>query len=342
MLRRVWCVQSGRDPVPEQPDPGPSVRCWSLTTGEAGMTGQAMGLAEAVGLPFEHKAVGLRAPWRWLPGHLCPGVLHGLTPDSSPLAPPWPELLITCGRRSAAVSIAIRRLSAGRTFTVHIQDPQIPPRYFDLVVPPRHDGLVGENVLQTRGALHRLTTEKLAQAAHEQAQRFAHLPRPLVAVLVGGSNRTVRMTESVCARIGAQLVDLARVHGAGIALTASRRTGERNLRVLRTTLEGVPHFIWDGRGENPYLALLALADHIVVTGDSVSMVSEAASTGKPVYVAHLEGYSKRLVAFHEQLIDEGVTRAFPSPLEHWKYEPINDTYQVATRIRELMYQRSNR
>lgn len=311
-------------------------RCWTLTTGEAGMTSQAIGLAEAVGLPFEHKTIGLRVPWRWLPGNLCPGVLHGLTPGSDPVEPPWPELLITCGRRSAAVSIAIRRLSGGRTLTVHIQDPQVPVRFFDLVVPPRHDGLEGDNVLATRGALHRVTPEKLHEAVAAQAGRFAHLPRPLVAVLVGGSNRTCRLTPEVSTSIGKQLAVLARNHGAGIVLTPSRRTGAENVEAFRETLKEVPHFIWDGQGENPYMALLGLADQIVVTGDSVSMVSEAASTGKPVYVADLEGYSKRLVVFHHQLRKEGVTRSFPGPLEHWDYEPVNDTPRVAERIRELL------
>lgn len=315
-------------------------RCWTLTTGEAGMTSQAIGLAEAVGLPHEHKTIGLRSPWRWLPGHLCPGVLHGLTPDSDPVEPPWPELLISCGRRSTAVSIAIRRLSGGHTLTVHIQDPQIPVHHFDLVVPPRHDGLEGENVISTRGALHRVTPEKLADAARAQAERFAHLPRPLVAVLVGGSNRTCRLTPQVSTSIGRQLAALAREHGAGIALTPSRRTGAANVQALREALRGVPHFIWDGQGDNPYFALLGLADHIVVTGDSVSMVSEAASTGKPVYVADLKGYSQRLVVFHHQLRREGVTRPFPGPLEHWSYDPVNDTPQVAERIRGMLARRS--
>ncbi len=303
------------------------------------MTSQAIGLAEAVGLPFEHKTIGLRAPWRWLPGHLCPGVFHGLTPDSDPVGPPWPRLLITCGRRSAALSIAIRRLSAGKTLTVHIQDPQIPARHFDLVVPPRHDGLEGENVFATRGALHRVTPEKLAEAAQAQGARLAGLPRPLVAVLVGGSNRTCRLTPQVSTSIGKQLAALARNHGAGIALTPSRRTGSENLEALREALRDVPHFIWDGQGDNPYLALLGLADHIVVTGDSVSMVSEAASTGKPVHVVDLEGYSQRLVVFHHQLRREGVTRSFPGPLENWSYEPVNDTPRVAAHIRGMLTDR---
>ena len=115
---------------------------------------QAVGLAEAVGWPIETKTVRLRAPWSLLPGHLCPLALSGLR---EPLAPHWPDLLITCGRRSVAVSIAIRKASRGHTFTVHVQNPRAPARFFDLVAPPRHDGMSGANVLPTRGALHRIT-----------------------------------------------------------------------------------------------------------------------------------------------------------------------------------------
>ena len=301
------------------------------------MNSQVIGLAEAVGLPFEHKTIRLRAPWSWLPGHRCPGVMRfGLARSSDGFEPPWPDVLITCGRRSTAVSIAIRRLSRGQTFTVHIQDPRIPPRYFNLVVPPRHDGLAGEGVLETRGALHRVTPQNLSEAARVQQGRFADLPRPLVAVLLGGSTRHFRMTPERSSTLGNQLAQLALRNGAGIALTPSRRTAPETLEAIRGSLSGVRHFIWDGQGENPYLALLALADHIVVTGDSVSMVSEAASTGKPVYVANLEGYSKRLMLFHRQLLAEGVIRPFPADLDDWTYTPVNDTPMVAARIRQMM------
>jgi mitochondrial fission protein ELM1 len=301
------------------------------------MNSQVIGLAEAVGLPFEHRTTHLRAPWSWMPGHLSPGVMRlGLARSSDVFEPPWPDLLITCGRRSTAVSIAIRRLSRGQTFTVHIQDPRISPRHFSLVVPPRHDGLSGDQVLETRGALHRVTPQKLSEAAQVQRGRFAYLPRPLIAVLLGGSTRHFRMTPERSTRLGNQLAGLALRYGAGIALTPSRRTAPDTVEAIRKALEGVGHFIWDGQGENPYLALLALADHIVVTGDSVSMVSEAASTGKPVYVANLEGYSKRLMLFHQQLLSEGVIRPFPADLEHWSYTPVNDTPMVAARIRTMM------
>ena len=118
---------------------------------------------------------------------MCPGALLGLGADSDPVVPPWPELLITCGRRSAAISIAVGKASNGRTFRVHVQNPHTPLGCFDLITPPRHDRMQGANVIPTRGALHRATPGRLAEQAAKFAPRFAHLPRPLVAVLVGRS-----------------------------------------------------------------------------------------------------------------------------------------------------------
>ena len=120
------------------------------------MGSQVEGLAEALGWPFESFVVRVREPWSWLAAHRQPlGLLrYGL---QRKLAPPWPDILITCGRRSAAVSVAVRRAAGGGTFTVHVQDPRAPPRHFDLVVPPGHDELAGPNVLTTRAAPHRVT-----------------------------------------------------------------------------------------------------------------------------------------------------------------------------------------
>ena len=296
-------------------------RVWALTSGEAGVVSQAVGLAESVGWPFILKTVHLRAPWSWLPGHLCPLALFGLRER---LSPDWPDLLITCGRRSVAVSIAIRKASRGRTFTVHIQNPRVPTRLFDIVAPPRHDGLRGENVLSTRGALHRITAAKLRAAATVWRDR---LGCPKVAVLLGGNSRAHRFTPS---RVEALVDGLARIDGS-IVVTPSRRTTTDVVAVLKRRLPRA--WIWDGTGDNPYLGMLALAEHIVVTEDSASMVSEAASTGKPVYVAAMDGGSARFDAFHGLLRTEGVTRPFDGTLASWSYEPINDTPRIAAEIR---------
>ena len=307
--------------------------CWALTTGEAGAVSQAAGLAEAVGLPWVAKRIELRRPWRWLPGHLCPQPLSGLGPGGDRLAPPWPELLISCGRRAVAAAIAIRRRAAGGTFAVHVQHPHVPTSCFDMVVPPRHDRLAGANVHATRVALHGITAAKLAEAGAHFRSRFAHLPRPLVAVLVGGDSGSYRLTPETARDLADRLAALAREAGAGLIVTVSRRTGAGNTAVLRARLGAAGAEVWDGSGENPYLGMLALADHIVVTADSVSMVSEACATGKPVHVFPLPGGSARFRRFHDALSAEGVTRPFSGRLDSWSYPPILEAEAVGAIVR---------
>lgn len=290
------------------------------------MGSQVEGLAEALGWPFESFAVRLRQPWSWFPAHRQPpGMLrYGLREE---LTPPWPDLLISCGRRSAAVSVAVRRAAGGGTFTVHVQDPRAPPRYFDLVVPPGHDGLTGPNVVATRAALHRVTRERLADAAASWESRLGGLN---VAVLLGGPTRSHRFTRETVAELAEGLANL----DGPIAVTPSRRTGPEVVAALKTRLPDA--WFWDGGGDNPYLAMLALARHIVVTEDSVSMTSEAIATGKPVYAARMAGGNRRLARFQSALREDGILRLFEGRLEEWRYEPVNETPRIAADIRRRM------
>lgn len=319
------------------------VRIWALTDGKVGMVAQALGLAEAIAdgeVPVENRIIRLGAPWRWLPPQFWPppwlgrGVI-GAGPGSDPIAPPWPDILVTCGRNAIGPALGIKRRNRGRTFLVHIQHPRLPRRWFDLIAAPAHDGLTGRNVVVTQGAVHRVTTARLADAAVRFAPTLAHLPRPLVAVLIGGSNKTFRLTRTAMEALAAQLAGLVDA-GAGLAVTASRRTGVENETVLRRALAGLPATVWDGQGDNPYLGYLALADAIVVTGDSVNMVSEAAATGKPVHVVHLEGGNAKFARFHARMEQAGATRPFRGHLESWTYPPLDDTAAVAAEVRRRL------
>lgn len=314
----------------------PDLTCWVVTDGKPGMENQCLGLAEALGLDPVVKRVQLRSPWRQLSPYFRLFVRHAASPEGSPIAPPWPDLLIATGRQSIPPSLAARRGSRGRTFTVQIQDPAVSPRLFDLVVAPRHDHLSGPNVIETRGALHRVTPAKLAAAAERFRPQLDHLPRPRVAVLIGGDNAVYRLTAPIMGDVAAKLAGLARTHGAGLMVTPSRRTGADNEAILRARLSSVPAVVWDGRGENPYFAYLGLADVIIVTCDSVSMVSEACATGKPVYVIDLEGGSQKFHEFHEGLRRDGVTRPFTGALETWSYAPLDDTARVAAEVRRRL------
>ncbi|MBI10396.1 MAG: hypothetical protein CMM55_12820 [Rhodospirillaceae bacterium] len=309
---------------------------WVLTEGMAGMVTQAVGLAEAVGLPFKEKTIRLRSPWRWVPPRLWPPGLMGLDPSSDPLAPPWPDLVISCGRKSIGPALAVKRASGGRSFCAHIQNPHVRLHAFDLIVVGTHDDLTGNNVIVAKGAIHRVTQNRLCEAAAEYRESLVGLPRPLTAVLVGGANRVYTMSPNDVAGFAGKLASFSDATGGTLLVTPSRRTGASNVATLKDGLRGHCVKIWDGTGENPYFGYLAHADQIVVTCDSVSMVSEACATGKPVYVFDLPGGSAKFKRFHQALRDEGITRPFTGEPQDWRYEPFNDTTRVAAEICRLL------
>lgn len=311
-------------------------RCWVLSDGKAGTEVQSIGLAEAMGLEPEVRRLKLRAPWRWLPPPLWPAPLKAIDPNGAVLAAPWPRILIAGGRLTAAPAAAIRRASGGACFAVQIQDSKLDPRCFDLVVTPEHDRLRGPNVLTTRGALHRVTPTRLAAAAAAVAPRLGDLPRPRVAVLIGGTSRAYAMSHALCRRLAEDLGKLAGGRGASLLVAVSRRTDPENEAILRAALRDVAGDFWDGTGDNPYLGYLGLADAFVVTEDSVTMISEAAATGKPVHVVPLAGGSAKFARFHEAMRSAGITRPFTGRIECWNYPPLGETERIASEIRKRL------
>ena len=311
-------------------------RCWVITDGKPGMENQCLGLAEALELEPEVKRISLRTPWRQLSPYFRAFLRFAPMPDCDPIEPPWPDLVIASGRQSVPVGLRIRRTSRGRTFLVQIQDPVIDPRHFDMVIVPRHDRVRGDNVFVATGSMHRVTDRQIAQAAERHRDRLAHLPGRRIAVLIGGDNAVFRLTPELMHRLSDQLAALAGEQGIGLMVTPSRRTGAGNEAILRERLAGLPAEIWDGTGENPYFAYLGLADAIIATGDSVNMVCEAASTGKPVHIVDLEGGSQKFTTFHESMRAAGITRPFTGKLECWDFAPPDDTARAAAEIRRRM------
>jgi len=311
---------------------------WILTDGAVGMEAQGLAIAEAVGLPFSLKRVRVTGALSLLPAPLQllvpPARLLGAVNSDGHLAAPWPRLIISIGRRSVPIALAVKSVSDA--FALHIQNPKVPVKLFDLVAAPVHDNLTGDNVIITFGAVHGVTPERLAGAAKEFAARIDPLPHPRIAVLLGGDSQAFRFPPQAAGTLGAMLARLARETGGSLLVTPSRRTDEISLAALAHAIAKVPHFLWDGTGDNPYHAFLAHADAIVVTEDSVNMVTEAAGTGKPVYVQSLPGRSTRLARFHALMRERGATRPFEGKLESWNYEPVNDTELVASAIRRAL------
>jgi len=311
----------------------PSV--WVLHDGKPGMASQALGLAEATGFAFSEKKLSVRRPWAWLPPHLWLAPLEAALDAGLPLEPPWPDLVIGCGRNTVRPALAIRSAAGGRTLAAQIQDPRVGRSEFDMLFIPEHDRLRGPRIIVTRGAIHRVTAPLLA-AEHRRFPALDALARPVLGVLIGGSNRAYRLDLSRLGEIAEMIAAVLRRTGGSAVVTPSRRTGARGLAVLRERLAGLPASIWDGEGDNPYYAYLAVADALLVTADSVSMVSEAAATGKPVHIIGLGGGDAKFARFHETMRQAGITRPFSGRIECWSYEPPDDTARAGAALRELV------
>lgn len=313
-----------------------NITCWIITEGMAGTENQCVAVAEYLAITPEIIQIGLKQPWKTLSpwfGFECAGSF------TKKLLPPWPDILIAAGRKSIAASRYIKKQSGGKTFTVQLQDPKTSPDQFDLVAVPFHDKTRGDNVIVTHGAPNRITKQKLDTARTEFSSLFKSLPSPRIAVVIGGNSKTHKLNAS---RMRQTVNQLKQLNGS-LMITASRRTGEDNMTILRNELKDTNAYIWDGTGDNPYFGMLAWADHIIVTADSVSMLCDAGTTGKPVHMLPLEGKSKRFDFFHSHLQEIGAMRPLHNinggSLENWTYEPLNDAEMVAEAINEAMQRR---
>src|SRR5712692_419881 len=199
----------------------PSV--WVLHDGKPGMASQALGLAEATGFAFNEKPLAIRRPWAWLPPLLWLAPLDAVREAGLPLRPRWPDLVIGCGRNTARPALAIRRYSGGRTLAAQIQDPRVGRGEFDLLFVPEHDRLRGPQILVTGGALHRVTAQLLA-AERRRFPGLEALPRPILGLLIGGSNRTYRLDLARLGEIAETVATLVRQSGGSAVVTPSRRT----------------------------------------------------------------------------------------------------------------------
>lgn len=314
-----------------------SKTCWVVTDiGKIGTENQCIGLAEALGLNPIIKRVKARGIWRFLPASCWFNSLKGLSHVHDRLMPPWPDLIIGAGRSSVAPTAAIRKITNGHTQVVQLQNPLINPEMFDAVIAPHHDNLSGRNVIVTEGALHRVTKERLSQESKKFISMVSSLPKPLVTVLIGGSNRCYKVEPKDMDEMGKRLKALAFNEGVGLAVTVSRRTEPQNREALVKSLQGAPAVIWMGEGENPYFGFLGLADHIIVTCDSVSMTSEACFTGKPVYTYFFKGGSVKFNRFHDYFQQKGYTKPFKDKLFSHTYPLLDEEERVLKKLKILL------
>ncbi|MGE5502420.1 MAG: mitochondrial fission ELM1 family protein, partial [Ignavibacteriales bacterium] len=254
-----------------------------------------------------------------------------LTPESE-ITPPWPHIMVAAGRATLPVSMRMKRWSKGKTFVVQLQDPRAPARFFDVVVPPKHDRVTGDNVIPIVGSPHRVTPKRLDAELKKFAKKLDPLPRPRVAVLIGGKSKGFDLPTLRAEQMAREILTGIEHEGGSLMLTFSRRTPDAAKAALTAELADVRGIIWNGTGANPYFAFLAAADYILVTEDSTNMATEAASTGKPVFILKMEGEHPKFRAFHESLERHGAARPFGGGFHRWSYEPLQETDRAAKEI----------
>lgn len=312
----------------------PSV--WALLDDRAGNRSQALGVAEALGFRFQVQELVYTATAA-LPNFFVGASFGGLTPSSRVnLVPPWPDLVIAAGRRTAPVARKIKKDSGGTAKLVQIMYPgDAGADEFDLIAAPRHDSLPPRpNRIAVTGAPGRIRGPVLEKAAAEWRGRFEHLPKPWIALIVGGSTRRRTFTDDMARDLGSRVQAMAAGAGGSLLVTTSRRTGEAEGALLAEI--GDPSFVfrWGDDGDNPYLGFLALADAVVVTGDSTSMASEACATRAPVYIYAPKALTAHKHArLHAELYEAGYARPLGDTFEAWTHPPLDTAGEVAAEIR---------
>ncbi len=317
---------------------GHEVSVWCVSDGRTGIERQTLAVAYALSerVPTRIKLLRLQPtgfqvslpPSLWLiPKSALPAE------QAARLQAPWPDVWIANGRRSIPYSLRMRKWSAGQSLVVQLQDPRISPKRFDLVAPPQHDGVKGDNVISTLGAPV-WYTKKQVETALSQIPEPRHLGKRKVMVILGGTSKRHQLSLARAHAIVAELQRLA-LQDVHLMITTSRRTpksAEDLFRAFAFT-SGADFFANEKRdGPNPYLAWLAQADAALVTEDSTNMMTDVAFFGVPIHLIKLEGGDSKFDRLHTAFIERGAARWFNGSLTHWTYEPIRDAMAIAEAI----------
>lgn len=309
---------------------------WVLTDGAAGNRRQALALAEALGDEIrEMTNLAARPPWSWLAPHaLLGGRQAWPIAVRAQLRPPWPGLAIGCGRQAALATRMLRRLAGPRLRTVQILDPRADPRHWDVVVAPQHDALTGINVLTPLGSLNPVDDTWLADARAAWAE-LGLLPSPRIGVLLGGPRRGIALDAPWREALSVTLHALLGT-GGSLLLVASRRTPPELVEACMALAPATTRRLWRGvqDGANPYPGVLAWSDRLLVSPDSVNMLSEAAATGIPVHSVVTGTLPARLARFHQGLRDGGWLVEAGEALH--ASAPLRETAAVAAAVRGML------
>ena len=302
-----------------------------LTQGMHGMVSQVEGLARALKLTFKHQKINLKPIWNLIPPKLTPIsenlLIEKFVCDS--------KVIISCGRKSVISSVALKKRFGKEIFNIHIQDPKVSFKHFDLIISPEHDNIKGDNVITTKGAIHYLTKKEIKD--NSRYLKLEKEKKKIVAFIIGGPNKQYNYSEEQIHYTFNKVKTLFAPDKFKIIVIPSYRTTQRVIKKAFNTFN-FNHHVVKTVDKKAYLGSLAIADYIVVTCDSTSMISEAAVTGKPVYIAMMKPNkeSKRFKYFYNQFNNLGITRELNDSIDNWSYDKLDEVNRIAPIIKAKM------
>jgi len=302
-----------------------------LTEGMHGMISQVEGLAKALDLDFIHEKIELNNFWKLFPPKLTPiseSVYKKINHDDF-------DVIISCGRKSVIPSIHLKNTANKKVFNIHIQDPKVNLNHFDFIVAPEHDAIEGENVISTKGAIHYLTENEISENKDYLNSFIKKDERKIWALIMGGPTKYYDYSTKNMKHIFTALYKLLKKHNFQLVVIPSMRTPINTIHYAREFF-GENHTVIEDVDKKAYLSALAIAENIVVTCDSSSMISEAALTGKPIYIASIlpKKNDKRFQRFRNLFRELNIIRNLGEEVEIWSYEKLDETNRVANIIKQ--------
>ncbi len=301
-----------------------------LTEGMHGMISQAEGLAKALDIEFTHHKVELNSFWKFIPPSLTP--ISNLVFNKIDVTNF--DIIISCGRKSVIPSIYLKKKSNKKIFNIHIQDPKVSLKYFDFVIAPEHDNLNGNNVITSKGAIHYLTLEEIKNNRSYLEEKLKKNVDCLLLVL-GGPNKYYDFDDQNLKNIFVKIKKILNTNNLQAIVIPSIRTPQKTINLAEEFL-GKENLVITNIDKKAYLSGLSLAKYIVITCDSTSMISEAALTGKPIYIADIPAKRKdhRFKKFRDLFSKLNITKNLSEKLEIWDYKSLNETTRIAEEIKK--------
>ena len=302
-----------------------------LTQGMHGMVSQVEGLAKALKFNFKHQNIKLKPFWNLIPPKFTPISENLLTEKFVCDC----KVIISCGRKSVIPSIALKKRLGNKIFNIHIQDPKVSFRHFDLIISPEHDGIKGDNVLTTKGSIHYLTKKEIID--NSKYLPIDKKKKKIVTFVIGGPNKYYSYSDEQIHFLFNKVKTVFTPDKYKIVVIPSYRTPEEVIKKAYNTFS-INNYVVKRIDKKAYLSSLAIADYIIVTCDSTSMISEAAVTGKPVYMAMMKPKKsiKRFNKFYSQFKTLGIAKELTDSIDNWSYDKLDEVNRIAPLIKEKM------